>query len=160
MPLDLYYYWYWIGIGFKDQNEPDLSMGHSDLWTIDFETLIIDDRFGNGNRHPKSDTTKEGVNDLSLISEYQTETTHSFTFSRLLDTGDACDLKLVKDQGYIIMWAFGNKFKGGLIPHTGWNRGREFLILSENYADDDSDEDKSEGNGSYTRPENFFTQST
>lgn len=154
VPDIVYSTWAWAGFGLKNSYETDLSMGHSDLFTVYFDGSIIDDRHGVGDLLPPIDTKKGGSNDLEFVSESHQQGNHQFSFIRQLITGDPLDIELIMNQGYIIMWAVGQSYDGGPIAHTDWNRGRQFIIFSEDYSDDGSDNYKGDGDGTYHRPEN------
>ena len=154
VPDIVYTTWAWAGFGLKHSYESDLSMGHSDLITVYFDGTIIDDRHGVGDLLPPIDYKKGGTNDVDFVRETAFGGIHSFSFVRQLVTGDSHDIELVRDEAYIIMWAVGQSYDGGPIAHTDWNRGRQYMIFSQDYIDNGSDDYKGDGDGSYQRPEN------
>lgn len=154
VPDIVYTTWAWAGFGLKDAHESDLSMGHSDLFTMYFDGSVLDDRHGVGDLLPPIDYKKGGTNDLNLLSEINEDGFHKFSWQRALITGDILDIALRKNEEYIMMWAVGQSYDGGPISHTPWNRGREYITLSEDYIDDSSDDYKGDGDGSYVQPEN------
>ena len=131
----------WCGVGFKLGDEEDLTMAHSDLFTLRIQSNLLDDRIGLGNITPPHDYKKGCENNLELDDNYSMDgDTRIYKFSRKLDTEDECDIPLKQGDAFIMMWAVGQLYQGDCIAHTHYNRGREFGWLTEDYVDDGSDD--------------------
>ncbi|CAG9322196.1 unnamed protein product [Blepharisma stoltei] len=141
IPNEILENWRWAGIGFKHIDEPDPTMGHSELITITFDGDKVEDRWAHGHLTPQPDTKDGGYNDVILEEKRNEHGYRVYSFSRPLETYDSVhDVSLVKNEKYWIMWAFGQTFKGGVIAHPMWNRGKDLCIFSEDYMDDGSDD--------------------
>ena len=142
IPSEIITSWSWAGFGLRNHDSKDIKPGHLDLITVQWDPYSIDDRWGIGyDSYPKPDTAWDGgSNDVEGSYEHTEDNSRVYTIRRKLDTNDEWDFPLSKDESYSVIWAFGQTYQGKPIGHNENNRGSEYLILSEGYVDDDSDD--------------------
>jgi hypothetical protein len=123
----------WWGIGL---NPSSSKMTGADIWVIEDGTVT--DRIGVANDYPPLDTDNNGTNSLYYIAHSMVSTTHVYTFTRDLLTGDASDVDLVEGSTYTFIWAKGKSSSTDILEHKSGDYGDVDITLSNNYVGDDS----------------------
>lgn len=128
----------WVGIALQDARDA------RDKFKCDYYIALLDDglmtdRYAEANGFSKTDENQGCKNDL-IVSSRETEKYLLITFSRLMVTGDRCDIDLFKDKPIMVKYAIGPVIDGNIEQHSFRYNGLEYIVLSEDYEDTNQDE--------------------
>ncbi|OMJ88844.1 hypothetical protein SteCoe_9146 [Stentor coeruleus] len=122
----------WVGIGLK-YDEDGSGMTGADINNF----ILTDnpsDRYAESNGEPTLDTDLGG--DDNIINPVYDSATFTYTWSRLVVSGDVYDKEYIKDDPYQLLWACGQMSGDVQLKHDSDNRDIIDIVLSEDFDKD------------------------
>lgn len=138
MPLHYRQVFGWAGVAMQDARDAKNNF-KGDYYIAFMTDGLMTDRYAERNGYSLTDVEQGGTYDL-VASSYETEDRFVIVFKRLLETADIFDIKLTKDRPILIKYALGPVIDGYIEQHSMRFMGYEYIVLSQNYEDDNNDE--------------------